>query len=36
MNEVALHTPSLVLILCTDLVSGSIHAASRFSSVMKP
>jgi hypothetical protein len=35
-NDLALQTPSLVLILWTDLVSGSTHAASRLSSVMKP
>jgi hypothetical protein len=36
MNDFALQTPSLVRILWTDFVSGSTHAASRLSSVMKP
>ena len=36
MNDFALQTPSLVRILWTDFVSGSIHAASRLSRVMKP
>ena len=31
----AKHAPSFVRILCTLLLSGSTHAASRFSSVMK-
>jgi hypothetical protein len=32
----ALQTPSFVLILCTDFVSGSTQAASRLSRVKKP
>ena len=32
----AKHTPSLVLILCTDFVRGLTHAASRVSRVVKP
>ena len=32
----AAHTPSLVRILCTDFVTGFIHAASCVSKVVKP
>ena len=32
----ATHTPSLVRILCTDFVTGFIHAASWVSKVVKP
>jgi len=32
----ATHTPSLVRILCTDFVTGFIHAASCVSKVVKP
>lgn len=35
-NETVLQTPSLVLILCTDFVSGSIQAASSVSREVNP